>query len=385
MRPHAFAKPVKTAIAGLLLFAALAGPARAIVKFNDGHDEIFITGTAGITYDSNIYADANAQSDTIFTESLALEYQRKAGILGVNANLGWNFGQFASNTSESYADPYARAEITKGTGRTTGSLTLGAQRQSRTEYALNLRTVSWDYDTGLNVKYPVIERYSISGQLAYNYQDYVNNPNLFDIRTATAGADLFYVYTSQRDILGGYRLRITDTTNSTRSYDHAFTLGTTGKLLPKLNGTVRLGYQFRQTDRNNLGRNDETFSAFTTATSATWTVSKRFTVTGIASRDFTTLATDINVDNTAAALSTSFATTGRIALFGGGGGGHLRYLGSLSDGRRDTYATANLGFAYTLNDHLKITFTGLWYKNWSKLDQADFIRRTISLLVTSRW
>lgn len=384
MRPHAFAKPVKIAIAGFLL--ALSGhQASAIVKFNDGHDELFVTGSAGLTYDSNIYADADAESDTIYTESLDLDYQRKAGILGVNGNLGWNFGQFTSNTSENYADPHARAEITKGTGRTTGSLTLGAQRQSRTEYALNLRTVSWDYNAGLNVKYPIIERYSISGQVGYDYQDYVNSLNLFDLRTYTAGGDLYYVYTSQRDILGGYRLRITDTTNNTRSYDHAFTLGTTGKLLPKLNGTIRLGYQFRQTDRNNIAGQDETFSAFTTSTSATWTVSKRFTVTGLASRDFTTLATDINVDDTAAALSASFATTARIALFGGAGAGHLRYLGTLSNGRSDTYATGNLGLSYTLNDHLKITLTGLWYKNWSKLDQADYVRRTISLLVTSRW
>jgi hypothetical protein len=384
MRPHAFAKPVKTAILGALL-ALLGSQARAIVKFNDGHDELFITGTAGINYDSNIYADANATSDTIFTESIDLEYQRKAGILGVNGNLGWNFGQFTNNTSESYADPHLHAEITKGTGRTTGSLTLGVQRQSRTEYALNLRTVSWDYDAGLNVKYPVIERYSISGQFDYGLQDYTNNPNLFDIRTYTAGADLFYVYSSQRDILGGYRLRITDTTNSTRSYDHSFTVGTTGKLLPKLNGTIRLGYQFRQTDRNNVGHADETFSAFTTNASATWTVSKRFTVTGLASRDFTTLATDVNVDNTAAALSANFSTTARITLFGGAGIGHLRYLGTFSEGRRDTYVTDNVGITYSLNDHLKITLTGLWYKNWSKLDQADYIRRTISLLVTSRW
>lgn len=384
MRPHAFAKPVKTAIAGLLL-ALLCGPASAIVKFNDGHDELFVTGTAGLSYDSNIFADANAVSDTLFTESLDLDYQRKAGILGVNGNLGWSFGQFARNSSENFADPHAHAEITKGTGRTTGSLTLGAQRQSRTEYALNLRTVSWDYNAGLNVKYPVIERYSIAGQVGWDYQDYVNNPNLFDIRTYTAGGDLFYVYTSQRDILGGYRLRVTDTTNGTRSYDHAFTLGTSGKLLPKLNGTVRFGYQLRQTDRNNLTRQEENFSAFTTSTSATWTVTKRFTVTGLASRDFSTLATDINVDNTAVALNTSFATTARITLFGGAGAGHLRYLGTLSEGRRDTYVTANLGLAYTLNDHLKISLTGLWYKNWSKLDQADYIRRTISLLVTSRW
>lgn len=383
MRPHAFAKPIRIATASLLLLA-LAGPAHAIVKFNDGHDELLVTGTAGISYDSNIFADANATGDTIYTESLDLDYQRKAGMLGVNGNLGWNFGQFARNSSESYADPHAHAEITKATGRTTGSLTLGVQRQNRTEYALNLRTVSWDYNAGLNVKYPVIERYSISGQLAYDYQDYLNNPSLFDIRTYTAASDLYYVYTSQRDILGGYRLRVTDTTSSTRSYDHAFTLGTTGKLLPKLNGTIRLGYQLRQTDRNNNSVSN-TYSAFTTSASATWTVTKRFNVTGIASRDFSTLATDTSVDSTSAMLNATFAATARFSLFVGTGAGYLRYLGAASNGRRDTYATTNLGVNYTLNDHFKITLTGLLYKNWSKFDQADYVRRTISLIVSSRW
>jgi hypothetical protein len=382
MRPHAFAKPARIAIAGALLLA-LAGTAQAIVKFNDGHDELFIRGTAGLSVDSNIFADANATSDTLYSETLDLDYQRKAGLLGVNGNVGWNFGQFSRNISENYADPHAHTEITKGTGRTTGSLTLGAQRESRTEYALNLRTTSWDYNAGLNVKYPVIERYSISGQLGYDYQDYLSNASLFDIRTYTAGGDLYYVYTSQRDILGGYRLRVTDTTSGSRSYDHAFTVGTTGKLLPKLNGTVRLGYQFRQTEGNNQVSN--TYSAFTTSTSATWTVSKRFTVTGLASRDFTTLATDVSVDNTTAMLNATFAANARFTFFGGGGVGYLRYLGALSNGRRDTYITGNLGVNYTLNDHFKITLTGLWYKNWSKLDQADYIRRTISLLVSSRW
>ena len=383
MRLHAFAKPAKIAI-GACLLIALAGPAHGLIKFNDGHDELFVTGTAGMGYDTNIYAGANSVGDTTTTATVDLDYQRKAGLLGVNGNLGWKFGWFADHNSENYVDPHAHAEITKGGGRTTGSLTLGAERQSRAEYALNLRTVSWDYNAGLNVKYPVIERYSISGQLAYDYQDYLNNSGLFDIRSYTAGADLFYVYTSERDLIGGYRLRVTDTTNSTRSYDHAFTLGTTGKLLPKLNGTIRLGYQFRQTDRNNNGASDK-FNAFTASASTTWTVTRRLNITGVASRDFTTLATDVNVDNTTVVVDANFAATAKFALFAGIGGGHLRYLGAASNGREDTYFTAHAGLSYTMNDHLKVTLSGLYYKNWSKLNQADFVRRTISLIVSSRW
>ena len=383
MRPHVFAQPARTAI-GVCLLLALSGTARALVKFNDGHDEIFVTGTAGMGYDSNIFASSDETSDTTFNSSLDLDYQRKAGMLGVNANLGWNFTKFDRNTSEDFADPQAHLELTKGSGRTTGALTLAAARRSRAEDALNLRTVSWDYNAGLNVKYPVIERYSITGQVGYDYQDYLNNPTLFDIRTYTAGSDLYYVYTSERDLLGGYRLRVTDTTNGTRSYDHAFTFGTTGKLLPKLNGTIRAGYQFRQTSRNNFGVSEQ-FSAFTATASATWTVTRRVSVTGQATRDFSTLATDVNVDTTAAMLDASFAATARFTLFAGIGAGHLRYLGAASDGRTDTYATGHTGVSYSLNDHLKITLSGLYYKNWSLLNRADYDRRTISLNVSSRW
>ena len=374
------------------MLLALTNSTYGLVKFDDGHDEIFVTGTAGLGYDSNVFANSNATSDTTFDGSLQLDYQRKAGLLGVNGDLGLNFTNFEHNTSEDFIDPHAHLELTKSEGRTTGSLTAGIERRSRAEDALNLRTSSWDYNTGLNVKYPVIERYSIAGQVGYDYQNYLDNTALFDIRTYTASGDLYYVYTSDRDLLGGYRLRVTDTTNGTRSYDHAFTLGTTGKILPKLNGTIRIGYQFRETDRGNLvpasatsNTADERFNALTASASATWTVSRRLNLTGLISRDFSTLATDVNVDTTAVMLDANFAAKAKLSLFGGVGAGHLRYLGAASEGRTDTYATAHAGVVYTLNDHLKVTLSGQYYKNWSRLNQADYDRRTISLIVSSRW
>ncbi len=391
MQPHAFANSTRAAL-GACLLLAFAGSAHGIVKFNDGHDEIFVTGTAGIGYDSNVFASSEGVSDNTFNGSVDLDYQRKAGLIGVNGNLGLDFTKFGKNTSEDFADPHARAELTKSGGRTTGSLTLGAERRSRAEYALNLRTVSWDYNAGLNIKYPVIERYSIAGTLGYNHQDYVNSPSLFDLRTYTGNADLYYVYTSERDLLGGYRLRITDTTAGTRSYDHAFTVGTSGKLFPKINGTARLGYQFRETDRGHLatpgvspsGSKDH-YNAFTASATATWTITRRWNMTGLLSRDFSTLATDINADTTAAMLNINFAAKAKLSLFAGVGAGHMRFLGAASNGRTDTYVTGQAGINYTLNDHLKITLSGLYYKNWSLLDRADYVRRTISLIVSSRW
>jgi hypothetical protein len=385
MRSPASVQLPRAAIGICLLLVALATPVRGIVKFNEGHDEIFITGTAGLAYDSNIFAVAGGASDTSFNGTLDLDYVRKAGLIGVNGNLGLSYSDFFKNTSESFVDPHARAEFTKGTGRTTGSLELGVAKQSRSDSVLNLRTTSWDYDAGFNAKYPVIDRYSLSGHAGYDYQDYLGGQGLFDIRTYTASSDLYYVYTSERDLLGGYRLRVTDTSAGTRSYDHAFTVGTTGKLLPKLNGTVRLGYQFRETDRGSIGGVDDKYSAFTASLASTWTISSRINVTAQASRDFSTLATDTNVDTTSGRLDAQFATTAKITLFAGTGVGRIRFLGAGQANRHDTYLTFDAGVNYTLNEHFKITLSGMEYTNWSTYDRADYKRHTISLIVSSRW
>ena len=111
----------------------------------------------------------------------------------------------------------------------------------------------------------------------------------------------------------------------------------------------------------------------------------RLNLTGLASRDFSTLATDTNVDTTAAMLDANFAAKAKLSLFAGVGAGHIRYLGASGGGRTDTYVTGHAGVAYTLNDHLKVTLSGLYYKNWSLLNRADYDRRTISLIVSSRW
>jgi opacity protein-like surface antigen len=367
-----------------LLSAAVApSSAWALVKFNDGHDEIFVTGTAGIGYDSNLYAYSGGDGDTTYNASLDLEYRRKAGMLGVNGNLGWNFSKFQEFTSEDFANPHASAEITKDAGRTTGSLTAGAKRESRADSAINIRTTSWEYDAGLNLKYPVIERYSLTGQAAWNRRDFQDNSALVDLDTWSLSSDLFYVYNSQRDLFGGYRLRVTDSTSDTQDIDHAFTIGTSGKIISTINGSARFGYQFRESTRADGTR--ETFDGFTSVVSATWSIFTRLKVTGQVSSDFNTLATDVSVSTLAAGLDAQYAVNARFSVYAGTGVGRTRFLGVFGDGRRDTYLMWNAGVAYTLNDHFKATLVYSWFQNWSTLAFSDYTRDTISLNLSSRW
>lgn len=368
--------------AALLLSSSLS--VRALVAFNDGRDEIFITVASGLSYDSNLYATADGEDDTSLNASVDLDYKRKAGVIGVNGNFGFNFAAFDENSSENYTDPRARAEFTKTGGRTTGSLVLNGSRISRADSLLNLRTTYWTYGGHLTCKYPVIQRYSIGADVAYDKQDYAGGSTLFDIDTYSAGSDLFYRYTSERDILAGYRLRVTDTTADTRSYDHSLTIGTTGKLGAKLAGTVRAGYQFRKTDRSARG-GDDTYSAFTTSAATTWTVTRRLNIVAQASRDFSTVATDSNTDTTAGSLDAVFAANAKLKLSAGTGAGRVRFLSDGASRRHDTYLNFNAGAAYTLNEHLTVSLNATHQTNWSTLELADYKRHTISLLVSSRW
>ncbi|ATC62619.1 hypothetical protein CMV30_00770 [Nibricoccus aquaticus] len=374
---------LRAPVLAALLTGSFATTAHALVKFNDGHDEIFVTGTAGIGYDSNIYAYDGGDGDTTYNASLELEYRRKAGLLGVNADLGWNFSKFQEFSSEDFANPHARLELTKDSGRTTGSVTAGAKRESRADSAINIRTTSWEYDAGLNAKYPVIERYSLTGQLAWNRRDFQDNFALVDLNIWSLSSDLFYVYNSQRDLFGGYRFRVTDTTADTQDIDHAFTVGTSGKIISTINGSARVGYQLRESNRTDGTR--ETFDGFTSVVSATWSGLKRLNVTGQVSSDFNTLATDVSVSTLAAGLDAQYALNARFSLYAGTGVGRTRFLGTFGSGRRDTYFTWNTGIAYTLNDHFKATLGYTWFQNWSTLAFSDYTRNTISLNLSSRW
>jgi hypothetical protein len=365
-----------------LILAPLV-PAHALVKFNDAHDEIFVTGAVGIGYDSNLFGYNGGESDTAYTASLDLEYARNAGMLGVNAGLGWDFSKFQEFSSEDFANPHARAELTKNSGRTTGSLTAAAKRESRADSVVNLRTTSWEYDAGLNLKYPVIERYSLTGQVTWARRDFQDNAALVDLNTWSIGSDIFYVYNSQRDLFGGYRLRVTDTTADTQDIDHNVSVGTSGKIIPTINGSARIGYQRRESTRIDGTR--ESFDGLSSTISARWSGLSRLNVTGVLSSDFDTIATDVSVITTSAGLDAQYAFTARVSAFAGTGVGYTRFLGVRGGDRRDTYFNWNTGVAYTLNDHFKASLTYGHFKNWSTLAFSDYTRSTISLNLSSRW
>lgn len=63
----------------------------------------------------------------------------------------------------------------------------------RTTETPNLRTSSWAYNAGLNYAYPVIERFKLAGQFTYSAHKQIDNTNLVNLSTYSAGISMFYV------------------------------------------------------------------------------------------------------------------------------------------------------------------------------------------------
>lgn len=373
---------LRSALGGLILLGLTAPAVMALLRWNDGKEEIFLGLNAALGWDSNIFASADAKSDALLTASASADYERRAGMIGVNASAGAEVGTFFEYTDENYVNPRASLELFKNSGRTTGNIRLGIAKESRADVAANIRAESWNTDAAVKVRYPVIRRYAIAGSLGYNFQDFTDNALLVDLATYTAAADLLYARDSKHDLFAGYRLRITDSQLDTSSYDHAFTLGITGRIAPKFNGTVRVGYQFRDT-RGPL-RNED-FSGLNAGIAVTWTLTRRLNMTAQVSKDFATTSTDISNDSFYSSLEARMSINARLSVFGGLGYGINDFLGSRGGGRRDEFTTISAGGKYTLNDKVSLSLTASHLENSSNVAIADYDRDSVVLGLNCRF
>ena len=92
--------------AALLLALFGVSPAHALLRFNDGRDQVYVTAFVGAGYDSNVFTSSTGNNeDLIISGGAGIEYARKAGLIGVNASLGWSFGTFSTFSDEDFLNP----------------------------------------------------------------------------------------------------------------------------------------------------------------------------------------------------------------------------------------------------------------------------------------
>ena len=372
----------------LALLALLALPQSlfALLNIDGTRNQIFVFGELDLAYDSNIFAQKDGGGDFITTGLLGTEYKRGAGTISVDARATIAYERYNTNTDRNAWNPSFRLELGRTTGRMTGSLTVSAIRASRADSAINLRTSTWDYPVDLTLKYPINEKFYATSATDYLHRTYLDATTLglSNLTEYSEGVDLFRVYTSKLDLLAGYRVRWSDTTAG-RTTDHNFSVGATGGLLPKLNGLVRFGYQFRNIDATASTTTAESFSNVSALTQLTWNATRKFVMVGRLSRDFGTTANTISVDSMAANLHANYIITRRYQVDGGIGYGRNHFLNESERGRQDDFFTWDAGITYTTSEKFKVSLTYVYLQNWSTLDLSDFTRNSVTLSLSSRF
>lgn len=379
------------------LAASIAGaPARALVSLNEGHDKIYVNAAVSVGHDSNVFANHDSPADTVYSTAVSADYARRAGWIGVNANVAVNSSRFGSVKGQDFDNPSFNLEFTKQTGRTTGALSLSAARESRADAAVNVRSTSWNVPVGLHFKYPVTGTYTVAGALGYSSRRYVNEAVFASLVTYDAAVDVLHMLSTERDMIAGYRYRFNDTSRNTSSVDHGFSLGLSGRLIRGVMGNLRLGYQTRLL-RGIPGGNKQ-FDSWTASGSSSYAISKKFSLHGTLAKDFSTTATDSSVDNTTATLDAQYAYNSRWTVAGSASVGDSRFLGEtgrvvISAGpppllgvqRHDNYLSWTASLNYSMNEHLKAALAYAWFENWSSYSYADFVRASWSLTISTRW
>ncbi len=386
----------RAALALVLAVAIGCAPAHGLVtlNFNDGHDHVYVTGTVSASRDSNVFANSASPGDFVYSSSLAAEYIRRAGWIGVNANVSVSGSHFATIKGQDFSNPSFGLEFTKQSGRTTGSLTLSAARSSQADSAANMRTVSWGYGAALNYAYPVIERFKLAGQFGYSGTKYVGNSNLVNLGTYTAAMNMFYVYNTERDLSAGYRFRRTQTSTNESTDDHNFSLGMSGKLIRGLNGQVSFGYQFRVPSNRAI---QPVFKGFSASGATAYNLNRKTSISAQISKDFSTTSADASVDTMAANLVAQYAYSSHWGVSAGTGWGRSSFLGQggrmvldpgpppvLGANRQDDFMNWDASLNYSRNEHFKVSFTYSWFKNVSTLAYADFVRASWNINLNSR-
>jgi hypothetical protein len=378
----------------LLTAAAVAAAAvwtpgaRALVSLEDGRDHVFVDGSVTMGYDSNVFANAQSGGSMVYQGSLGTDFTRRAGWIGVNVSASLAFARYASFQSQDYVDPKVTAELTKQTGRTTGSLTIAVQKQNRADVDVNTRDVSWNYDVGLNFQYPVIERYSISGTFDYNRTDYEDHQLFTDLTTYTGNLYLYYILNEQRDLFVDYRYRLSDEATGEYDVDNSLSGGVSGRVFGPFNGSLQVGYETRTPYRSPDTGN---FDDLTASGTMTWNMNRRMTLTAVVARDFSTTANALSIEDTSAGLTYQDSFTSKASATLQGLVGENEFLGvegltAPSDGRRvDKFVSVSAAYFYTVNEHLKASLNYTYYRSWSTVAYAEFPRTQINFSLASHW
>lgn len=366
-----------------MIWAIAAPPADALFNMNQGKDLVFVNATYSIGFDSNVFTRKAGRESATQSATASVDYTRQAGLIAIAASASISVGSFASVRSQDFTDPALSISFRKRYGRTTGSLSINARHDSSPDPDAGERTKSWNYGTSLSARYPVNDRYYLTNDFGFSGKYYTNKSLFSDLDTYSDSIFVNYIYSSKLDLNGGYSIRVSNTSRHTNALDHNFSIGASGGILPKLSGTVRFGYQIRDSS-SRIGGN-ETFKSFSAGTSLKWLYSRKLSISGDINDDFSTSSTDISTDRLSIGLHTSTPLTKKLIGNFGVTYSSTDFLGVAGDGRHDDMWMFDASLGLALTTHIRTNLSYAYMINMSNRSAYDFERQTLTLTIAASY
>lgn len=366
----------------LALVAALiaSSPAFAVLTLEDGKAQVGAVGSLTFNWDSNLFNNANALDDSYQVLVAGLTYDRHAGTIGVKGSAIWAFDFFNTFSEQDSVNPTLKLAFSKAQGKTTGGLDFTYRKLSQADDAANQRTRSAEFDTALTIRYPLSERFFLTGKTQVSDRNFTD-PVFSDNSTFSQSLDGFMSYTSKLDLVAGYRYRFTNAQFQPDAVDHAFTVGVNGKILPKVDGTFRVGYQIRDIRLANT----DSLDGLTASASFLWSPRNRVLVSTQISKDFSTTSTALSSDGLTWFNSVQFITGRQITLTAGAGYSRSKFYLLDRLVRTDDYFYWRLAASYPVTTNITADASFTRSENWSTERFADYTKEFVSVGITAKF
>lgn len=365
----------------MLLSAAMCGVAYAAPFLAMGDNaELFLTGTASVKYDDNIYLSTNgAKSDTIFTAApgFDLVYGKGSATTG-NLYYHEDFVKYSSNSEQDTA----LSNVGLNTKYDDGGKSTFAFGGSYAQLAQNTVDARAEGDIvrrevtkldGLS-EFGLTEKTSLGVGAAYNDTRY-KKAGYANLKTWSVPVDVYSQYSEKLAMSVGYRYSDNQVGNGgIDSKDHFFNIGARGEFTPMLDGQVRFGYTKRKFDAGS----DQ--SLFGMEGNLTYKATEKTSCQLNFSNAFNNAGTGDSTKNLTLGVAANSKLTEQWGVNVG-----LNYQGIKYPTRRDDFWVAQLGVNYAYNAYVNFNAGYNYTKNQSDNNAAEFADNVLMIGANIRY
>ena len=408
----------------MLMLCAFAVQASPLVSLGD-YGNIFFNGSFSSIWRSNVlFTDENEEEDFLFIVSPGLEMDFGSNVSNFDLNLSANYDIQRYDELTDFDQEYLRLKAASSYDAVRWSLngtasyeeresTTGREGASIGDITADDNLILLDLtNANLNGRYQVSPKFGFNPGVGYSDRRYTNSDQLADNEAFSFPFDLSYQLTPKLDFIIGYRFTTNEIgntvvqNNETGSVSNRdghdqesqfFNIGANGKLLPKLNGSFRIGYTQVDPEDSNItiidgitgaetdGRQErDSQSTLGLGGDLTYIVTPKLTSSIKLKRGFDVGSEGQTVLDSSARVNASYAISAKY--FAGSFIGYT--LREFEDGGNpgdDDIYEAGVNLSYIPDQYLRFSTGYSFIENDSERQNQGFVNHSVNLSVSFRY